>query len=145
MTVGVPAPLRGMIGSACLQQGLGTKSLLSANVVKVPVVRNFTARIDEAWLAPGGRKGSEMQEAAARARILADSGCPGNHAHDYYAAVLREREAEIWSKGSRVETDEDGEVIEVEVLTGDTKERAVQFAAVVRGTATPISLHHNGP
>ena len=144
VTIGVPAPLLSIIGSARLKQGLGTKSLLSANVLKAPVVKDFRTRIDKAWLALGGKKGSEIQEAAAWARILAHSGRPGDQAYDFYAAELRDREAEIWSKGSRFETDEDedGEVFEVELPTREAKQRAAQFGAIARGTATPIAAHH---
>lgn len=140
----MPAPLRSIIGCVRLKQGLGTKSLLSANVLKAPVVKDFKARIDKAWIALGGKKGSEMQEAAAWARVLAHSGRPGDQTYDFYAAELRDREAEIWSKGSRVETDEDedGEVFEVEVPTSEAKQRAAQFRAIARGTATPIAVHH---
>ena len=35
VTMGVPAPLRGMLGNR-LKHSLGTKSLISANVLKVP-------------------------------------------------------------------------------------------------------------
>lgn len=144
VSMGVPAPLRSLVGCARLKQGLGTKSLLSANVLKGPVVKDFKARLDKAWLTLGGRKGSELQEATAWARILAHSGKPGDQAYDYYAGALRDREAEIWSAGSRneIDFDEDGEVFEFEVPTREAKEKAAQFGAVARGTATPIALHH---
>lgn len=144
VSMGVPAPVRSLVGCARLKQGLGTRSLLSANVLKLPVVKAFQARIDKAWETVGGRKGSELQEATAWARILAHSGRPGDQAYDFYAAALRDREAEIWSTGSRVETDldEDGEVVEIEVPTREAKERAAKFGAVARGTATPIAVHH---
>lgn len=144
VSMGVPAPLRLLVGCARLKQGLGTKSLLSANVLKGPVVKDFKARLDKAWLTLGGRKGSELQEATAWARILDHSGKPGDQTYDFYAAALRDREAEIWSLGSRTETDldEDGEVVEFEVPTREAKEKAAQFGAVARGSATPIALHH---
>jgi len=47
VTMGVPAALQPQLGKR-LKRTLGTKSLLSANVLKVPIVREFKARIDKA-------------------------------------------------------------------------------------------------
>lgn len=45
VSMGVPSPVRSPVGANRPKQSLGTRSLLSANVLKVPVVK---ARIDEA-------------------------------------------------------------------------------------------------
>ncbi|WP_246685085.1 integrase [Methylobacterium sp. WL69] len=144
VTMGVPAPLRGILGNR-LKHSLGTKSLISANVLKVPVVKLFKSRIEKAWETIGGRKRSELQEAVSWAKVLGDAGLPGGDAHDHYAQQLRERVAEIKQKGSRwiTDVDEDGEAYEVEVFTNESLKAAETFSAVARGTATPIALHHD--
>ncbi|TXN07501.1 integrase [Methylobacterium sp. WL103] len=144
VTMGVPAPLRGMLGNR-LKHSLGTKSLISANVLKVPVVKLFKTRIEKAWETIGGRKRSELQEAVSWAKVLGDTGLPGGDAHDHYAEQLRNRVAEIRQKGSRwiTDVDEDGEAYEVEVFTDESLKAAEAFSAVAHGSATPIALHHD--
>lgn len=145
VSMGVPAPLRSLVGCARLKQGLGTRSLLSANVLKEPVVRAFKARIEKAWLTLGGKKGSELSEALAWAKVLRNVGRPGDPAYEDGMRSLREREDEIRSRGATylTDVDEDGEVVEFEVAKPEAERSAEQFAAVARGIATPIAAHHD--
>ena len=71
VTMGVPAKLRPLL-SYRLKQALGTKSLLSANVLKRPVVKAFRARIDKAWGILGDQPRSTQAEAIEWAKIVSD-------------------------------------------------------------------------
>lgn len=143
VTMGVPGPLRGMLGHR-LKQSLGTKSLISANVLKLPIVKLFKSRIAQAWETIGGKKRSELQEAVAWAKVMSEAGLPGGDTHDHYASQLRERVAEIQQRGSRwiTDVDEDGDTYDVEVFTPESIKAADTFSAVARGEATPVALHH---
>lgn len=143
VSMGVPAPLRTQLGTR-LKKALGTKSLLSANVLKVPVVRAFQARIARAWEIHGGDKRSVMREAAAWAETLRTAGGPGRDAYDAFAREIAERKAEIEMTNARkirVFVEDEGWV-EHELPTEGAKEAASLFSSVVHGAATPISLHH---
>ncbi|MGN8094145.1 tyrosine-type recombinase/integrase [Methylobacterium sp. 22177] len=141
VSMGVPAPLRRQLGTR-LKKALGTKSLLSANVLKVPVVKAFQARIARAWEIHGGDKGSVLREAAAWAETLRAAG--GTEAYDDFAREIAERKAEIELTNAskvRVYVEDEGWV-DHEVPTREAKEAAKLFSAVVHGSATPIALHH---
>ena len=143
VTVGVPAVLHSKLGKR-LRQGLGTKSLLSANVLKVPIVRDFKARIARAREAAGLPSPTEMQEAVGWAQVLASSGKAGTDAYGFYERDVRERQAEIELKGAKrvVIFDEEEGWVEEDLPTPEAKEAAKAFGAVALGTATPIGLHH---
>lgn len=143
VTMGVPAALQPQLGKR-LKRTLGTKSLLSANVLKVPVVREFKARIDKAWECLGGRKRSELHEAVAWANVLQDAVDRRDPAHGALLEALRQREAELASAGSTWKTDfdEDGEAYDYEVPAPGAQEKADGFGAIARKEATPIRLHH---
>lgn len=143
VTMGVPVPLRRMLGHR-LKHSLGTKSLIQANVMKVPIVKLFKSRIEHAWETIGGRKRSELQEAVAWAKVMSEVGPPGGEAHDQYAGQLRERVAEIRQRGSRwiTDVDEDGDTYDVEVHAPEALKEAETFSDIARGAATPIALHH---
>lgn len=143
VSMGVPAALQPRLGKR-LKKALGTKSLLSANVLKLPVVRDFLLRIAKAWEVQGGNKGSILHEAAAWADTIKSTGRPGNDAYDEFARDIAERRVEIEmanAKTIRVFDEEEG-WIEHQVPTREGKEAAALFSSVVHGSATPISLHH---
>ena len=142
VSMGVPARLQPQLGKR-LKRALGTKSLLSANVLKVPVVKEFQARIAKAWEVHGGNKGSVLKEAIAWAETLRSAG-RGAEAYDVFARDIAERRAEIEMTGARTIRvyDEEEGWIEHEVPTPEAKEAAKLFSSVVHGSATPISLHH---
>ncbi|MGU3422532.1 tyrosine-type recombinase/integrase [Methylobacterium sp. D54C] len=144
VTMGVPAALRPQLGTR-LKRTLGTKSLLSANVLKAPVVREFKARIDKAWVNLGGKSRSELHEAVAWANILQDAVDRRDPAHGALLEALREREAEIASVGStwKTDVDEDGDTYDYEITTHEAREKADTFGAIARRQSTPIALHHD--
>nr|USU34268.1 tyrosine-type recombinase/integrase [Methylobacterium sp. OTU13CASTA1] len=137
--MGVPARLRPQLGNR-MKRCLQTKSLLSANVLKVPVVREFKLRLASAWENLGGKEGSTLKEAAAWAKVMSEAG--GNH--EEYAEALRRREDEIRSAGAKYETivNDEGDVIEIEIPTHRAREAAAEFMAVAQGSATPLAAHH---
>ncbi len=144
VSMGVPVALQRQLGKR-LKRALGTKSLLSANVLKVPVVREFQTKIAKAWEAHGGNRRSVLQEAVAWADTLRTAGGPGSDAYDAFAREIAERKAEIEVANAqivRVYDDEEGWV-EHEVPTPQAKEAAKLFSRVVHGSATPIGLHHD--
>ncbi|POR42368.1 tyrosine-type recombinase/integrase [Methylobacterium sp. V23] len=144
VSMGVPAPLHQHLGKR-LKKALGTKSLLSANVLKVPIVRDFHARIAKAWEVQGGNKGSVLQEAVGWAQTLATAGKPGDNAYDFYSKDIAERRAEIEMTNARTIRyfDEEEGWVEVDLPSPEAKEAAALFSSVVHGTATPITLHHD--
>ncbi|WP_437871814.1 integrase [Methylorubrum extorquens] len=144
VTMGVPAALHAQLGKR-LKRTLGTKSLLSANVLKVPIVREFKARIDKAWASLGGKKRSEMHEAVAWADVLQDAVDRRDPAHGALLQALRERRAEIASAGStwKTDVDEEGDTYDYEVIKPEAQEKAEAFDAIARRKATPIGLHHD--
>lgn len=143
VTMGVPAALHSQLGRR-LKRTLGTKSLLSANVLKGPIVREFKARIERGWENIGGRQRSLQTEATAWARVISEYGKPNDPQHEVYAQLLREREDEILAVGEKYEViiDEDGEPLEIPVPTASAREAARQFGDIARGTATPLDAHH---
>lgn len=88
MTMGVPAALRPQLGNR-LKRCLQTKSLLSANALKAPVVREFKARIAKAWEVVGGKERDTLKEATAWSKLLSDT---QGELREHYADVLRQRE-----------------------------------------------------
>ncbi len=143
VTMGVPAALQPQLGRR-LKRTLGTKSLLSANTLKLPVVREFKASIDKAWECIGGKSRSELHEAVAWANVLQDAVDRRDPAHGALLEALRQREAEIASAGATWKTaiDEDGEAYDYEVPASGALRKADGFGAIARKEATPIGLHH---
>ncbi|GJE81914.1 hypothetical protein [Methylorubrum thiocyanatum] len=71
VTIGVPVKLRPLLGYR-LEGALGTRSLLSANVLKRPVVTDFKTRINKAWEALGDQPRSAQVEATEWAKMVSD-------------------------------------------------------------------------
>ncbi len=141
VTMGVPVVLRPQLGNR-LKRCLQTKSLLSANVLKVPVVREFKARIAKAWENVGGKERDTLKEAAAWAKVLSET---QGELREQYADVLRQREEEILAAGARYETivDDEGDVVELEIPTREARQAAKQFMTVAMGESTPLAAHHD--
>lgn len=147
VTMGVPAKLRPLLGYR-LKQALGTKSLLSANVLKRPVVKDFKARIDKAWETLGNQPRSAQTEAIEWAKTVSDARQRNDpELYELLAAInLRAYQIRFEGAATRLAEVDDGESLEQHeeaVPREDAEQRAAHFAAVARGTATPISLHHD--
>lgn len=141
VTMGVPAALRPQLGNR-LKRCLQTKSLLSANVLKVPVVREFKARIAKAWEVVGGKDRDTLKEATAWSKLLSDT---QGELREHYADVLRQREEEILAAGARYEMvlDDEGEAVELEIPIQAARHAAKQFITVAMGESTPLNAHHD--
>lgn len=143
VTVGVPAVLHLKLGKR-LRRGLGTKSLLSANVLKLPIVKEFKSKIAQAFAVAGIKRPTELQEAAGWAQVMASAGKPGDNAYDLYERDIRQRQAEIEMDGAErtMIFDEEEGWVEVDLPTRTARDAARTFGEVASGEATPISLHH---
>jgi len=146
VTMGVPVKLRPLLGYR-LKQALGTKSLLSANVLKRPIVKEFKARIDKAWTTLGDQPRSEQAEALKWAGIISDARQRNDPDLDAILAAVKLRTYEIRLDGAttRYVDVDDGESLEQHeeaVPHEDALRRSADFAAVALATATPIAAHH---
>lgn len=147
VTVGVPAQLRSLLGTR-LKRCLETKSLLSANVLKKPVVKEFKQRIAMAWESIGGQPRSELQEAVGFSKLLTTAGQnAGQDAHEIRSAILL-RAHEILFDGAkerytdfRNDTD-DIEQIYDPIVDDNARRRSELFRSISLGEATPLVVHH---
>ncbi|MCP2079796.1 UNVERIFIED_ORG: hypothetical protein J2W74_000982 [Methylorubrum zatmanii] len=147
VTMGVPAKLRPLL-SYRLKQALGTKSLLSANVLKRPVAKAFRARIDKAWGILGDQPRSTQAEAIEWAKIVSDARQRNDpELYELLEAIdLRAYEIKFVGAATQLVDVDDGESLEQHeeaVPREDAEQRAAHFAAVALGTATPIALRHD--
>lgn len=147
VTMGVPVKLQPMLGRR-LKRSLETKSLLSANVLKKPVVREFKERIARAWEAVGGPPRSELQEATEFARLLSAGAWDSEQEASAIRSAVMSRTFEIMMEGAQenyrdIETDTgDLEQIYDPIIDEKSKKRSQNYRSVALGQSTPISMYH---
>lgn len=138
VTMSVPKRLKPLLGSR-LVKGLRTKSIISARTLREPVVREFKKRIDDAWIAYGGRERSIQAEAVETAKILRDA---DDSMHAFVWQGVEERIAEILQEETQpVVIEEYGRTYHEDVPTAESRRKADEFRMIATGQV-PIALHH---
>ncbi|PIU05076.1 MULTISPECIES: tyrosine-type recombinase/integrase [unclassified Methylobacterium] len=138
VTMSVPKKLRPLLGSR-LVKSLKTDSLLSARMHREPVVREFKKRIEDAWLAYGGKERSVQAEAVETAKLLKQA---DENMHDFMWQGVKEREAEILRSETRpVIVEEFGRKYHEDHPTEEAVRKATEFRLIASGEI-PIGLFH---
>ncbi len=111
------------------------------NVLKVPVVREFKARIAKAWENVGGKERDTLKEAAAGRKFS-----PRRRAS--FASIMPTCSAAGGGNPRgrsplRDIVDDEGDVVELEIPTREARQAANQFMTVAMGESTPLAAHHD--
>ncbi len=139
VTMSVPKKLRPQLGSR-LVRSLKTPSIQAARGLRVPIVREFQKRIEDAWAAYGGKQRSLQAEAVETAKILktADASM-----RDFVEQGSRERYEEILFEGAREEeVDNEGRRELMLFPTAEARRKASEYRQIATGGRIPIALHH---
>lgn len=144
VSMGVPKPLREQLGSH-LSRSLGTRTRSVARALKVPVVAEFKKKIEQAWIARGGRKLSVFAEAVQLRKLRDEAGERGDPAWDHINKLILERQVEILREnviGKQTLIIEDAGPEDVPLYSKEGRDTANAFRRIAEGNATPIALHH---
>ncbi|KQO92609.1 integrase [Methylobacterium sp. Leaf92] len=138
VSMGVPKALRQQLGSR-LVKSTGTKSKGQAKLVRDRVVPEFKKRIEDAWKARGGKRGSLLAEALETRKLLETA---DDNLADFMIQGALERSDEILNEGATWvnEHTPDG-IVPVRRPTPEAVKSVTEFRRVLAGD-TPIAFHH---
>lgn len=138
VSMGVPRELRDQLGTR-LVKSTGTKSLGQAKLVRDRVVPEFKKRIEDAWKARGGKRGSLLAEALETRKLLETA---SDDLADFMIKGALERSDEILDEGATWvdEPTPDG-IFPVRRPTPEAVKAVAEFRRVLAGD-TPIAFHH---
>lgn len=146
VSMGVPRELRDTLGSR-LVKSTGTKSKAQAKLARDRIVPGFKKRIEDAWNARGGRKGSIVHEALEFRKAFDEAGDKNSEAYQDVEALFQERLRELYDAGyTEVWVDGDAESETppgfVPGVKPEARREITLFNRVAAGTATPIEVPH---
>ncbi len=138
VSMGVPKELRSQLGSR-LVKSTGTKSKGQAKIARDRIVPEFKKRIEDAWKARGGKRGSLLAEALETRKLLETA---SDDLADFMIKGALERSDEILDEGATWvdEPTPDG-VFPVRRPTPEAVKAVTEFRRVLAGD-TPIAFHH---
>jgi hypothetical protein len=144
VSMGVPRELRDVLGSR-LVKSTGTRSKAQAKLVRNEIVPVFKKRIEDAWTARGGRKGSIVHEALQFRKAFEDAGPKGSMTYQDVDALYQERLRELYDEGYTevfVEGNEESPPDWIPAVKPEAQREITLFNRVVGGNATPIEVPH---